>query len=604
MIFRYRFFLTTLAMAILMVINGNLLAKSFSIERIEIQAVIQPDGSMQINESRTYNFRGNFSWADYRLPLTGIGSILNFTLGDEQQEFTESTSEQPGTYTRQQNDQDFYVRWFYRANNERKTFTLGYLATDVIKRYKDVAELYFKFVGSANRVRIGKVSVTIQLPENAYYPEVRAWAHGPLWGDVLFREGNVVLLVSPLPAGQFWEARVIFPSQWVAEETEIINEVRLQTILQEENAWARQANEERQRALELLEKKREKESEAWNYAIILCLIGILVFVVIYLRYGKGFSVPYHENISSELPADEPPAITSIIFFNKQVYGSAMTATIFDLARRGYLSIDQTSLPEKKWWGTRPAHFALVKTSPKQSGKPLLDYESNLLEFIFDDLGQGNARMDFKTLSKNRSKMQSWFRKWKDLVKAHVDDVPYYEKSSKRGTLYSVILSLLVIAGGILILLFLGTPGILAIVCGSILFGLSFTVLKYTRDIKLRRLKLSALKKYLKKYYFLQDSGQNQWRQNIDSYLIYGMALGLGKRDIEKIIGTVPENQQQAYFPWYHYPAGAYASPAEFATAVSTMVSVASSTVSSSTGAGGGASGGGGGGGGGAAGGAG
>ena len=58
-----------------------------------------------------------------------------------------------------------------------------------------------------------------------------------------------------------------------------------------------------------------------------------------------------------------------------------------------------------------------------------------------------------------------------------------------------------------------------------------------------------------------------------------------------------------YFPWYIYPHGAYASPAEFATAISSVVQIASSTMSSSSGAGGGASGGGGGGGGGASGGA-
>ncbi len=603
MIIRNRCFLTVLAMAIFLSLNGYLAAKSYSIDKIEIHARIQPDGSMQIREARTYNFRGNFSWADYRLPLPGIGTIQNFSLGDEHGEYTESTSQQPGTYYREDSNNEFYVRWFYRIKNEKKIFTLNYLATDVIKRYDDIAELYFKFVGSANMIRIGTVSVTIQLPESASYPEVRAWAHGPLWGDVLFRGGDIVMMVSPLPSGQFWEARVVFPAQWVSRSTSIIPEDRLQTILTQEKLWATRANEERQLAREQLQKRRERDSQAWNYAIIISLIGILGFILIYLRFGKGFSVPYHENISSELPADEPPAITSVLFFNKQVYGAAMTATIFDLARRGYLRIDQSSLPEKKWWGTRPAHFSLIKTSPQHPGKPLLDYESNLIQFIFDDLGQGNSSVDFKTFSKKRSKVQRWFRKWKELVKVHIFDQPYYEKSSKKGTVYAVILSLLIIAGSVLILLFMGNPGILAIICGSVLFGLSFTVLRYTREIKLRRKKLAALQKYLKKYVFLQNTSQEAWSQNIDSYLIYGMALGLGKKEIEKIIMTVPEDQQRAYFPWYHYPAGAHVTPADFASAVSSMVSVASSTVSSSTGAGGGASGGGGGGGGGASGGA-
>jgi uncharacterized membrane protein len=200
-------------------------------------------------------------------------------------------------------------------------------------------------------------------------------------------------------------------------------------------------------------------------------------------------------------------------------------------------------------------------------------------------------------------VQRWFLKWKKQLAAHLKDIPYYDKESIRGTIYGAVLSAFVTLGGTVILLTMGTPGVVAIIAGSLFIGLSFTILSYTPEIKLRRLKLKALKNYLKDYHPMTSGSPEGLFENIDSYLIYGMALGMGKKQIEKMMMAIPADQQQAYFPWYVYPHGGFASPEQFATALSTIVNVASSTVSSSAGAGGGASGGGGGGGGGASGGA-
>jgi uncharacterized membrane protein len=78
-------------------------------------------------------------------------------------------------------------------------------------------------------------------------------------------------------------------------------------------------------------------------------------------------------------------------------------------------------------------------------------------------------------------------------------------------------------------------------------------------------------------------------------------LGIGKKSIEKMIATVPSDFHNSYFPWYIYAHGASQSPADFAQAISSVVTLASTTISSAAGAGGGSSGGGGGGAGGASG---
>ena len=128
--------------------------------------------------------------------------------------------------------------------------------------------------------------------------------------------------------------------------------------------------------------------------------------------------------------------------------------------------------------------------------------------------------------------------------------------------------------------------------GLISFALSFAILRFTEDMKLKRKKWEALRNYLKKYHFTNEASLT-WQSQIGEYLVYGLALGVGKKAIEKMITTVPTDQHSALFPWYIYAPGTTHSPAGFAHAITSVVTVASTTVSSAAGAGGGATSGGG-----------
>jgi len=290
--------------------------------------------------------------------------------------------------------------------------------------------------------------------------------------------------------------------------------------------------------------------------------------------------------------------------NKQVRGAALSSTLFDLARRGIIELEQIPPTSNKWWSSNKPEFLLKKVPEKfqEAGGQLQDYESDLIHFIFDELGGGQNIVPMKMFRKRRTKVRKWFLEWSKMVKEHLNDIPLYEKSSIRGTVYGVLLCIAAIAGGVLILVYFGSPGILPVVTGGLMLSIAFAILRYTPEMKLKRKKWQALRRYLVKYHFVEGRGSD-WLANIEKYLVYGLALGVGQKAIKKMMESIPEQQQTHYFPWYTHPHGAYASPADFATAISSVVQIASSTMSSSSGAGGGASGGGGGGGGGASGGA-
>lgn len=588
---------------ILILISSFGFSKSFTIDQIDINAEVLENGCIQITESRTYTFKGSYKWADYQLPLDRLGDVELFSLKEGSQNYYQSNDESPGSYYIENRDNSFYVKWFYRAKNESRTFVLKYLVTDAITVYADIAELYYKFIGENNQKDVGFVNVNVELPQYASQDSVRIWLHAPLHGLIKFSDGNVNLSISEMPENNYFEARIVFPPNWIIKSQEKMQKDQLNSIISEESLWAEEANRARQKAIDDLRIKKEKEKEALPVATAISIASLLLVFWLYKKYGKAYKIPYDLKVDSSIPTNFHPAILSCLYNNKQVYGNAISTTIFDLARRDVLAIEQIQSAEKKWWQSKIQYiFKLNRVGWNEIRSQMKDFENDLLDFFFNVLGNGEDNINTIVFKKYSSKMRKWFEKWKKLLKTEFKHVQLFDKKSIKVTIISAISSFIVIATGVLTLIFIGYPGIIIMISGLIGFAISFSILRYTEDMKLKRAHWNALKKYLKKYHFTDESNLN-WQSQIGEYLVYGLALGIGKKAIEKMISTVPVNQHNAYFPWYIYAHGSAQSPGDFANAITSLVTVAATTVTSAAGAGGGASAGVGGGAGGASGGA-
>jgi len=257
-------------------------AKSYRIERVEIMAWVEADGSMLIQEARTYRFKGRFRWADYRLPIKGFTGVADFSLRDDEMAYRPGQSEEPGTYQVQKRPGEFYVKWFYRARNETRTFVLSYRVTDVLREYPDVAELYYKFIGEGWDHGTREVRVTVKLPQGASRDEIHAWAHGPLRGSVSIIDANTIQLeVSNLPAHRYWEGRILFPSRLVPGLSVTGTTPQLDPIIAEETRWAKEANEARRRAQQELATRHARWLR-WSIVFaVISIFGILFWMRIF-----------------------------------------------------------------------------------------------------------------------------------------------------------------------------------------------------------------------------------------------------------------------------------------------------------------------------------
>ncbi len=577
--------------------------KNYEIERVQIFAQVNRDGSVSIREERTYNFRGSFSWANYILPKKKISGVKDFTVSENGNLYDESGSGKPGTYKFFDYPDRIEVKWHFKAFHERKTFVLNFKILDAVTVYNDIAEFYYKFIGSGWDRRTEEVNVEVVLPEPLSKNEIRAWAHGPLWGNVEIGEGGRVFLrISNLPANKFWEGRILFPPRLVPECRNRVERNALREILDEERRWAEEAN---------LKRKRDQERMKYGLisSIFLVFLAFGIWIVMYLKVGKPHDVPFESKFYSDLPSEKPSAFIYYILNKREIGAPVLVSTILELAQRGFLAIEEQLETKKGLFGKREKlqyYLVLNRDFYKKNKENLKNFEQSLIDFIFGDLTGGSDRISFKDIEKSRSKFLGWFSKWKKEIKEMAESEGFFEPESVKMMKYFIGIVIFILLFSILEIFLLREKGFIAVilfVCVPVFFLLSSFLLRHTPEVAMEVKKWKALKRYLAEYEFRNEPSEGFFK-NISKYLIYAIVLGLSPKKIKKLLEFVPEEYYGDSIPWYAFSRSQDgASFSSFSNAISSMISSFSSTMSSASGTGGGASGGGGGGGGGSGGGA-
>ncbi len=574
-------------------------AKDYSISDVTIEARLNADGSMHLVEKRTYTFEGHFHWATYSLPTERTGAVVDFSVGEEGRPYSRGYQEVEGTYQYDEASGAISAKWYFDAEDETRVFVLSYRILEVVKLYQDAAVLYHKFVGTGWDKSSGQVKVTVHPPESVDMKEVKAWAHGPLWGTIDIRDnGSVVAEVHSLPAKTFWEIRAIYPTSLFPQISSSIPEQAVSKVLAQEKTWADEANKKREEWTRKQETRKTLTKYGRWAVVILSGLGLWSVIGFYRRYGKKHKVSFPDTLYSELPSDTPPALLGHLLYRGPSGGGALVSTLLDLARCGFLKIKEEMKTNKGILGSSKKRlYALqfVRDFHSENKGSLKEFEASLLAFIFDDLAEGKDEIDFTTLKKSRSRFLRWFRQWQKEIQVLGKEQGYWEedslKASKKGMVVGVLLVAVTVLAAILMGAWAVVPGVSAVV---VMVFSAFSP-RRTPEFELEAKKWNALRKYLKKYHF-RDSDSRFFLENVGRFLVYGVVLGLTADVIKKMAGMIPEGEQSSYVPWYavNHPHADF-SPAGFGEALSSLMTAATTSVSSAAGTGGGASGGGGGG---------
>lgn len=211
--------------------QSSVFAKSYTIDPVTIDATLNTNGSMDVKEKRQYNFSGSYTFAYLYINTvpdqskapgrTDQYNFSQFSLCDEEICFRQlkpfeisdaDVSKPEGTFYVRRTGNQYYVKWFYDKTDDSDTFTLQYRIDNAVTLHKDIAELYWQFIGDAWEIPQHHVRVNLTIPQNISPNDVQAWLHGPLDGIVAIPSDHLVTYtVGTLNPGTFLEGRVELP---------------------------------------------------------------------------------------------------------------------------------------------------------------------------------------------------------------------------------------------------------------------------------------------------------------------------------------------------------------------------------------------------------
>jgi uncharacterized membrane protein YgcG len=596
--------------------------KDFHFPEVLIDATVHPDGTLEVDERRTFDFRGEFSFATFTVDWP-FAQIEGFEVSENGQPLSAAPTPTTDGLT---------ATWSFDARDERRTFRIRYRALCAIDAYQDAAHLLWQFVGTGWDKQTDLLRVTVHLPEAARGSvnrpttcpigvrpeglrtrplrdgETLAWGHGPLAGVVRIPDPQTVeLTVRDLRPFTFVEGSILFPVQAVPLAPIEAGPGRA-GVLAEEGRLAEEANAlRRQHSLET--------GLVWVLLVAVPLFAAAM-VVVARRRDRVPGIPRH---LQEPPEDTHPVDLAMLWSASQGHlepKNAYRAQMLHLARTGAVEVQAVGRV------TDPEDFVLRRRKRPEG------IDGEFVEFLFagDGDGDGDRPVTMKSIKnkgRRATELGDWWKKAGARTKRVVGQIVKGRSRIERtaltiGTLGAAAYGWWRSVGSF------DAPGFFTGLVGPFAFWLVIVGVvsrvvagmlmpaRLPGKLRERVAKWAAFRRFLKDFSTFDDAPALAvivWER----YLVYAVALGVADR-VEKQVRellpseAIPEpwpgaprgDEGLAYYGGWRHASSAYVAPAA-AAAVGWSSGWGGS--SSGGGGGGGFSGGGGGGGGGTGGGA-
>ncbi len=524
-------------------------SKDFYFPQVRIEIAVAADGSFVVDEYRTFEFRGEFRWATYGLSTrTDRGgyrqdvSIDDFSVADGNE------ARLPAVVTRTTDRVE--ARWDFQARNERKTFHIRYRVSGGVLRHADACELYWQAIGDGWDKPTEAAVATVRLPAPAAeIKDLLVFGHGPLSGVARIEDARTASFrATHLAARQILEIRFLWPLGLTDGGTS--DGRTLASIRAEEARFVQDTIERNRRRLETEARKTDRE----HFWIRLWLLGLLVLPLLWLpfflrvwrRAGRDYRFDDIPPYVHEPPSDLSPALVETLLREGEApTARAYTATIFDLARRGFIEIEDVRVEKHGLFGPKTSvDTNLTLRKDLSDGGPLEPFERAVLEVLFVDAAGGEATKGASLglgalqnyLKKHVAEFQPWFQTWTKDVKA---------EGRARGFIEAESLRLRNIYLAVTVPLALLTLNVVMIVLAAVLIP---KMKRRTRPWARENEMWKGLKRFLDDFSEFKETPSEAYKL-WESYLVYGIVFGNAKR-ILKSLSIVLRDERAATPVWY------------------------------------------------------
>jgi len=500
----------------------------------------------------------------------------------------------------------------FSAENEKKTFTFMYTVYGGIGYFDDYDELYWNILPSDRDVPVDKVNVKVSLPsgvsredmQHAVYSEgsnlksgISPAANFEYSGEDLGSYSNFTI-VAGWPVGVVYSPGVYRIESDPPGATVLVNgveAVRATPVAlradgidlangRNEIELKKFGYEAKQQTIDVKKGARETvtiemETTWWLpfFYLLVALwflhpLAMLLFMILHW-HKRGRDPKGRKTIIARYspPNDLPPTLVGTLV-DERVDMHEITATIVDLARRGYLKIKEL---EKKRFQAQD--YELTKVKEFEGDTTLFNYERDFLKYIF-------GSKETTKISSMKNKFYKHLPSLKDDIYSEVTKMKFFQKNpkKKRAAYYGGGSALLIV--GFVSAFFLGF-GIPLVLDGIIVLIFAKFMPKRTPEGVIATEHALGFKEYL--YTAERFRVQKLTPEMFEKFLPYAMVFKIEKEWAKKF-----ENIYKGQPDWYQGAPGSVFTPVVLANSMNSFANTASTSFTTSPGGGGsGASGG-------------
>ena len=498
-------------------------AASFRIEKLDIEANLQKDGSMVVSEAVTYDI-DEINGVYFDIDAKGFGELeyIQVFEDDSTGGFKEVDS---SNYEVSVSDELYRIKLYSKNHNNRRTFKFVYKLPEAITVYDDVAQFNRKMVGKEWQQGINYITAKVIIPVSASYDNsnILVFGHGPLTGEV-DKEGNtVVYKLNNYYPGDFLEAHILMEPEIFSEynKSKIVHKDMKQKLLDMEAKLADEANAERDKAIrqqEMISKVFEKPGLI--FGVLSSIWGALMYYIHVIFKRKNKVKNSVGKYLRELPDNSSPALVGG-FMTNSINDNEILATIVDLVRRKILTLENSD---------KNSIIMLTGSTENLSAQ-----EKAIVDIYINDFGDGKS-LDLKSFGffqKVPMSVARKFEKWRAMVQSEMDRKNLtYQGLGCLGVIFFAFFPMIFTFAGLVIGMITGNKMFLLIVVMGIILFVSGAKARYPRkELAEAKDKWQAFKNFLSDYSQLEEAkitSVHLWEQ----YFVYAVALGVSEKVVK------------------------------------------------------------------------
>ena len=499
-------------------------AANYRIEKLDIEANLQKDGSMVVSEAVTYDI-DEINGVYFDIDAKGFGELEDLQVFEDEPNTSSFKEVDTSNYEVSVSDELYRIKLYSKNQNNIRTFKFVYKLPEAIKVYDDVAQFNRKMVGQEWQQGIKYITAKVIVPVPTDYDNsnILVFGHGPLTGEVDREENIVVYKLDDYYPGDFLEAHILIEPEIFSEydKSKIIHKDMKQELLNMEAKLSEEANIERDK---VSSQQKISKKQGVILGILGSIWGVLMFYIHGIYRRKNRVKNSVGKYLRELPDDSSPALVGS-FMTDSISGNEILATIVDLIRRKVLMLETSG--EK-------SIITLVGNTEKLSAQ-----ERVIVDIYINDFGNGKSLnlKDFDLFQEVPMSTARKFEKWKTIIQSEMDrkDLVFEGFKGMGENLFYTSLGGIILGikffKNILEKAMESKMFLIIIIMGFILL-ISLTKARYPRkELAEAKDKWQAFKNFLSDYSQLEEakiSSVHLWEQ----YFVYAIALEVSEKVVE------------------------------------------------------------------------